>query len=175
LIRGLLRDWLVEIIGGFYYHFLTSVMLLRHLWLFIYIFTISITDCFFIFMCIFSCSKIRFSDWLMFCPCLLGAFYILLLPYTDSLHQVQNRIGGVMVSVLTSSTVDRGFEPLLCQTKEYKIGICCFSTKHAALRSKNKDWLAPNHNNVSKWSNMSTCGLLFQWASTLKIQLSMLV
>ena len=67
-----------------------------------------------------------------------------------------------MVSMLASSTVDRGFEPLSCQTKDYKIGICCFSTKHAALRSKNKDWLAPNHNNVSKWSNMSTCGLLFQ-------------
>ena len=38
-----------------------------------------------------------------------------------------NRIGGVMVSVLTSSAVDRGFELRLGHTKDYKIGICCFS------------------------------------------------
>ena len=30
-----------------------------------------------------------------------------------------NRIGGVMVSVLTSSAVDRGFEPRSDQTKDY--------------------------------------------------------
>jgi len=35
--------------------------------------------------------------------------------------------------------------------------------------------LARNQNNVSEWSDMSTHGLLFQWASTIKIQLSMLV
>jgi hypothetical protein len=34
-----------------------------------------------------------------------------------------------MVSVLASA-VDHG----LSQTKDYKIDICCFSTKHAALR-----------------------------------------
>ena len=33
---------------------------------------------------------------------------------------------------------DCGFESLLGQTKPYEIGICCFSTKHTALRSKNK-------------------------------------
>ena len=44
-----------------------------------------------------------------------------------------NRIGGVMVSVLVSSAVDRGFEPRSGQTKDYKLGICCFSAKHAAL------------------------------------------
>ena len=60
-----------------------------------------------------------------------------------------NRIGGVMVSVLASSAVDHGFEHRSCHTKDYKIGICCFSAMHAALRSKNKDWLARNQNNVS--------------------------
>jgi hypothetical protein len=40
---------------------------------------------------------------------------------------------------------------------------------------KGKDWSARNHNNGSKWSDMSTRGLLFQWASTIKIQLSLLV
>ena len=46
-----------------------------------------------------------------------------------------NRISGVMVSVLTSSAVDRGLE-------DYKIDISCFSAKHAALRRKSKTgWL----------------------------------
>ena len=52
-----------------------------------------------------------------------------------------NRIGGVVVSVLASRAVYRGFKPRSGQTKEYKIGICCFSAKHAALRRKSKDWL----------------------------------
>jgi hypothetical protein len=80
-----------------------------------------------------------------------------------------NRIGGVMVSVLASSAVDRGFEPRSSQTKDYEIGICCFSAKHAALRRKSKDCLVRNQNNVSEWSDMSTRRLLFQWASTIKI------
>ena len=42
-----------------------------------------------------------------------------------------------MVSVLTLSAVDRGFEPLFGQTKDYEIGICCFSAKHKALRGEN--------------------------------------
>jgi hypothetical protein len=73
-----------------------------------------------------------------------------------------NRIGGVKVSVLASFEVDHGFEPRWGQTKNYVIGICCFSAKHAALRSKSKDWLARNQNNVSEWSDIYTRGLLFQ-------------
>ena len=60
-------------------------------------------------------------------------------------------IGGVMASVLASGVVDRGFERRACQTKDCKIGICCFSAKHAALMRKSKDWLARNQDNVSKW------------------------
>ena len=55
---------------------------------------------------------------------------------------------------LQSSEVDRGFEPRLGQTEDYKIGICWFSAKHAALRSKSKDWLArskPLHDNNRKF------------------------
>ena len=52
-----------------------------------------------------------------------------------------NHIGGVMVSMLASRDVDHGFKPWLCQTKDYKIGICCSSNKHTALRNKSKDWL----------------------------------
>ena len=64
------------------------------------------------------------------------------------------RISGVMVIVLASGAVDRGFEPRSDQsgavdrgfeprsgqTKDYIIGICCFSAKHAALRRKSRDW-----------------------------------
>jgi len=67
-----------------------------------------------------------------------------------------------MVSVLASSAEVRGFEPRSGQTKDYEIGICCLSTKHAALRRKSKDWLAQNQDNVSEWGNMSIHGLLFQ-------------
>jgi hypothetical protein len=67
-----------------------------------------------------------------------------------------------MVSMLASSVVDRGFEPQSGQTKDFKVGICCFSAKNAALRRKSKDWLALNQNNVSEWSDMSTRGLLLQ-------------
>jgi hypothetical protein len=70
-----------------------------------------------------------------------------------------NHIGGVIVIVLSSSMVDRGFEPRSGQTKDYTIGICCFSAKYAALRSKSKDWFSRNQNNVSEWSDMSTRGL----------------
>jgi hypothetical protein len=66
-----------------------------------------------------------------------------------------------MVSELASSAVDREFEPRSGQTKDYKIGICCFSAKHALMK-KSKDWLARNQNNVSEWSDMSNRGLLFQ-------------
>ena len=55
-----------------------------------------------------------------------------------------------MVSMLALSAVDRGFEPRSCQTKDYKIGFCYFSAKHAALRRNNKNWLARNQDNVSR-------------------------
>ena len=47
-----------------------------------------------------------------------------------------------MVSMLATNVVEGGFEPWSGQTKEYKIGSCYFSVKHAALRSKSKDRLA---------------------------------
>ena len=55
-----------------------------------------------------------------------------------------------------------GFKTQLGQTKDYKMVFVYFSAEHAALRSKGKDWLDWNQNNVSEWSDMSTRGLLFQ-------------
>ena len=62
------------------------------------------------------------------------------------------------VSLLSSNAVDRVFEPRSSQTKDYQIGIFCFS----ALKSKNKDWLARGQDTVSEWGNMSTNGLWSQ-------------
>jgi hypothetical protein len=72
-----------------------------------------------------------------------------------------NHIGGIMVTVLASSAVDRVFESRSGQTKYYKIGIFCFSEKHGALKRKNKDWLTRNQDNMSEWGDMSIRGLLF--------------
>jgi hypothetical protein len=44
----------------------------------------------------------------------------------------------------SACVVDRGFESRSGQHKDYKIGMCCFSVKHAALRRKSKDRLARN-------------------------------
>ena len=60
-------------------------------------------------------------------------------PLVLLLQENLERIGGVMVSVLDSSAINRGFELRSGQTKEYKIGICCFSAKHTSLKSTSKD------------------------------------
>ena len=78
-----------------------------------------------------------------------------------------------MVNLISLSVVDRGFKPRTDQSKD--CDSWCFSAKHAALRRKSKDWVAENQDIVSEWGDMSIHGLLFQWASTIKIQLSMLV
>ena len=44
-----------------------------------------------------------------------------------------------MVSVFAWSAEGRGFDHWLGQTKDIKMGIFCFSVKHAAFRSKSKD------------------------------------
>jgi hypothetical protein len=45
---------------------------------------------------------------------------------------------------------------------------------HTALTRKSKDGLARNQYNVSAQSDMSTSGLLLQWANIINIQLSKL-
>jgi len=51
--------------------------------------------------------------------------------------------------------------------------IFCLCGKKAAFRSSYKDWLACSLDNVSEWSDMFICGLLFQWTtSTQKNQIN---
>ena len=59
-----------------------------------------------------------------------------------------NLISGVMVSIVASSGLDRGVKSWSGQTKDHKIGICCFSAKHSALMRKRQDWFAQNQNYV---------------------------
>jgi len=49
-------------------------------------------------------------------------------------------IGGVMVSLLSSSAVDRGFEHGSGESY-FKMGICCFPANNTSLRRKSKDWI----------------------------------
>jgi len=64
--------------------------------------------------------------------------------------------------VLASCAVYRRFESLSGQTKNYKIGICRSSAKHATFRSLSKHWLARIQDNVSEWGDMSSWGELLQ-------------
>jgi hypothetical protein len=66
-------------------------------------------------------------------------------------YQETASVHGVMVFVLASSVVDRGFELWLYQTRDYYFGIRCFSAKHAVLRSKNKDGLARYQGKAVEW------------------------
>jgi hypothetical protein len=54
-----------------------------------------------------------------------------------------------MVSVLSSSVVDNGFE-----SGRVKIIFCWFSAQYTVLGSKSKEWLPRNQDSVSQWSDM---------------------
>ena len=92
----------------------------------------------------------------------------------SSYHLVftSNHIDVVMVSVHALRAVDRGVKSRSGQAIDYKIDICCIYAKHAALRSKSKDWLTRNQKDVSEWSDMYTRG---RWPNTIQIQLGVLV
>ena len=74
-----------------------------------------------------------------------------------------------MVGLLTSSAVDRGFESRSSQTKNYEIGMCCFSAKHTTVKTFGRSsalfetawvkstapfmvpWVRPNPEDMTKW------------------------
>ena len=62
--------------------------------------------------------------------------------FSINTHSLKKR--DVLVSMLATSEVDRGFEPRSGQSKDYKTYLSCFSSKHAALWRKSKDWLVRN-------------------------------
>jgi len=89
-----------------------------------------------------SCSytSISFLDKELSCPFqLYSRFYVpkITIEACLTVRIIEN--GGVMVNVLASSAVGRRFQSRSSQTNGYKIGICCFSTKHTALKIKDND------------------------------------
>jgi hypothetical protein len=87
---------------------------------------------------------------------------------TDQKCSPKTLIGSVIVSVLASSAVYRGFESRSGQTKDYQLVFVAYNAKHAELRRKSKDWLPRNQDNVSEWSDMYIRGLWFLLANTIK-------
>ena len=87
---------------------------------------------------------------------------ILFLTLTDFVYFVQALLIACSNEVLYITFVV-AFQPVdFERVLDYKIGICCSSAKHTALRRKRKEWLARNQDNVSEWSDMSIRRLLFQ-------------
>jgi hypothetical protein len=68
--------------------------------------------------------------------------------------------------VVVSCVVDYGFETRSGQTKEYKIGICCFSAKNIELRKDSKYWLARNQHIMSECADLSICRLFREATNT---------
>jgi hypothetical protein len=65
-----------------------------------------------------------------------------------------------MVCVLISCEIHCGFEHLLGQTKDNKIGISCFSTKHAVFKGQT-DWLGIRIMHLSGETCLpADCGLI---------------
>jgi hypothetical protein len=81
-----------------------------------------------------------------------------------------------MARMLASDVVDLWFPVVLIKDYIYSyiIGMCCFFANHSVSRSKKQDELTWNQDNASEWGDMSTHGLFFKWASTIKIKLSAL-
>ena len=67
----------------------------------------------------------------------------------------------ILQMVLLISTID-AFSLMVFFSTEMSRNLVVCTAEHAALMRKSKDWFARNQNNVSEWSDMSICGLLFQ-------------
>ena len=61
------------------------------------------------------------------------------------------------------------------QTKDYNIGICCFSTKDEVLRNMSKSWLALNQDNVSEWSNISNIKIQYNVLVYYKVDIIIII
>ena len=63
--------------------------------------------------------------------------------------QFSNCRSDVLDSMLTSSVGGCVCNLWPGITNDIKLGICCFSAKHATFSSKSKEWLAQSQNGVS--------------------------
>jgi hypothetical protein len=61
-----------------------------------------------------------------------------------------------MASVLSWSAIDRGFEPPSGKTKDYEIGISCFSAQHMHSIKEKEQRLVDSPWCASDWNNDKT-------------------
>jgi hypothetical protein len=99
-----------------------------------------------------SCINKDFQQWDVFKACIAQDSYL----FKVWLRQIYQRncVSGVIAIMVTLSVVDCGFDPQSGQNKDYKIGNCCLSAEHTALRSKSTDRLAHNQD---KCQSGATC------------------
>ena len=86
---------------------------------------------------LYQLAMIKLSEYSLLTNTIAGACCFVFLNHNLFNQNPTNHICGVMVSVLASSAVDRGFKPQSGQTNDNASPIM-----HAALRSKSKDWMA---------------------------------
>ena len=87
------------------------------------------------------------------------------LVYNTSIFFSYYHIGDVMVNVLASSVVDRGFEPRSNQIKDHRIGMCGFSAKHTALRDESVEESENFNHRFFVCESIHNFGQLTSWLS----------
>ena len=98
--------------------------------------------------------------------------YNFIISELDCIHFV----GDVMISVLTSSAVDHGFECRRLQTKDYEIVVCCFSA--CSIKEKEQRLVGSESGScvrVRRPVYLRTVILVSYKCSTVNIQLRVLV
>jgi hypothetical protein len=88
---------------------------------------------------------------------------------------LQQASSSSLISKTTSSVVDHGFVLRSGKTKDNNIVICRISAQDAALRSKSKNMLARNQDNVSEWSAFLPMGCCISQLALKNIKLSVFV
>ena len=115
--------------------------------------------------CIGSCKSIRSRPWhpliLYIRMHYISSICILVLLVFICIYCIGN------VSIFSSS--NSSIFPLCVKPKTIKLVYSASQLNIHHLRSKSKNWLVLNQDNVSVWSDMSTRRLLLEWASTIKM------
>jgi hypothetical protein len=89
----------------------------------------------------------------------------------------QNNIGGVMVSVIASSVVGRGVRTHVRSKQRLLNWYTCMLLLRWTynIKEQKQRLVGSNSDNLTRWDDMFTRGLLFQWSSTIKAKVKVLV
>jgi hypothetical protein len=92
-----------------------------------------------------------------------------------TIYHTQARTHDLSHSSSNPRSITLKLEPTIYHTQGEDVNHHTTDTVSEEDIRKSKDWLARNQDNVSEWGDMSIRGLLFQWTSTIQIELSVLV